>query len=71
VKIYDFLNDARVGCENDEESPEVEKMGNEEDVEREEIMFGGKPRKMKDIVKQQYSRCRKEGEKDLFFISTG
>jgi hypothetical protein len=71
VKSYNFLDDARVGCEDDEEGPEVERMGDEDYVEREEIMFSSKPREMKDIVKEQYSRGHKEGEKDLFFISTG
>ena len=65
------MDDARVGCENDEKGPEVEKMGDEDYVEREEIMFCRKPGDMKDIVKEQHSRGHKEGEKDLFFISTG
>jgi hypothetical protein len=29
VKSYYFLDDARVGCEDDEKGPEVEKMGDE------------------------------------------
>jgi hypothetical protein len=65
------LDDARIGGKDNEERPEVERMGNEKNVEREKIVFCGEPRKMKDVVEDEYGRCDKESEEHLFFIGAG
>ena len=65
------MDDARIGGENDEESPEVEKMGYENNVKRKEIVFSGEPGEMEDVVEDEDWWGEEEGEEDLFFIGAG
>lgn len=65
---YNFLNNAGIGGEHDKEGPEIEEVGDKEDIEWEEVVFGAEPGDMKDFVEEQDDGGEEEGGDDLLAV---